>query len=119
MTSPDERHEARIAALLDVTQWRRRPISEAVERLREFPWDSDDELVTMTRADGISCLDLYLTGSITADDVNVWAEALEGRDDVAFDTELLSELLFELANPEITEPLSENLAQRWQRRLRT
>ena len=61
------------------------PVADAIHDLREFPWDSDDELVTLTSADLVRVLDLYLEGKLKSTEVEGWAEAIEGRDDVAYE----------------------------------
>lgn len=52
--------------------------------LRRFPgWDVEP-LVTLEAADVISILERFLRGDLSADDVGIWADALEMRDDVEF-----------------------------------
>lgn len=85
------------------------PVAQAVRRLEQFPWDSDRRLVALTRADVCGVLDAYLEERLSAEDVEAWAFALEGRDDVAFEegfAPLLRDLLFALANPLLTGPVT-------------
>ena len=89
------------------------PTSEAILHLAEFPWDSEAELVTISPSDFFHVLSLFRKGSLSAAEVEIWANALEGRDDVGFSTSQLRELLHELANPELTEPLSGERADFW------
>ena len=110
---------ARVAALEDLVSLRVPP-AEAQRRLRAFGWDSDDELVTLTRRDLLRLLDEYLLGNLTNDDVEHWANAVEGRDDIGFEEELeavLKDMVFQLAAPEITAPLTPAAALEWKRRL--
>jgi hypothetical protein len=63
----------------------------------------------------ISVLTRYEDGALTAQQVSDWANAVESRDDVAFDRDCeacLKYVLFQLANPGISEPLSLDLARR-------
>jgi hypothetical protein len=95
-------------------------LGAAITGLARFPWDCAEELVTLTRVDLIRMLNKYLSGELTADDWQRWAEALEGRDDVGFDSEsseLLKEFIFQSATPEIFEALTPQLAARWLMRL--
>jgi hypothetical protein len=87
------------------------------QRLAAFPWDSDEELVTLTTEQAKSVLRRYLDGAIAAKGLVAWAELLEGREDVGFETADLRQLLFELANPELEGPLSEVAAESWVERL--
>jgi hypothetical protein len=53
-------------------------------------------------------LDLYLGSTIRGSDVEEWAEAIEGRDDVGYEgdaADMLREAVFELANPDLTNQL--------------
>jgi len=100
---------ATLNALVKVTM----PIHEAVSRLAEFSWDSESELVLLTSENFFHVLSLFKHGSLSAAEVEDWANALEGRDDVVFATEQARELLHELANPLLTQPLSGERAGFW------
>jgi hypothetical protein len=89
------------------------PISEAISRLAEFPWDSESELVLLTPEDFFHVLSSFKRGSLSAAEVEDWANALECRDDVGFATSQARELLHELANPLLTQPLSGERADFW------
>lgn len=96
------------------------PPHELTDRLRSFGWDSEVELVVLTRADAISALRRFVGGELTSEDVEQWADAIEGRDDVGLDPQaesLIQDLLFELANPAITRALTPTLASEWIDRL--
>jgi hypothetical protein len=89
------------------------PTSEAILQLAEFPWDSETELVHLAKNDFFHVLSLFKQGTLSAAEVEDWANAIEGRDDVGFTTSQLHELLHELANPLLTEPLSGERADFW------
>lgn len=92
------------------------PPAQASAALARFGWDSEDELVTLTRADVLRVLRDYAAGRLTAQDVTRWAEALEGRDDVGREAgyeEPLTEFLYEAATPEVAGALTPEFAQRW------
>ncbi|GAA4669475.1 hypothetical protein [Amycolatopsis dongchuanensis] len=110
---------ARVEALRDLVQ-HRTSVDDATRALARFPFDSDDELVPLTRADAVHLLDQYLRGLAAADEVRRWAEALEVRDDVGREPgfeDTLNELLFELATPEAAGPLTTDAGQSWVTRL--
>lgn len=117
--SMDDSRFERIAALQDLVDLRK-PAEEAAVALSRFEFDSDDELVTLTPSAIVSVLNRYLRGAISAVDVERWAEALVGRDDVGLlegTEDLLKAAIFELSSPEINEPISPDLAARWRARL--
>ncbi len=107
--------EQRVDALRDLVQ-RRRSVRDAVAVLAGYKWDSHIELVNLTRADATRVLRDYLSGALTAEEAQHWAEALEVRDDVGrergFEDEL-TEFVFELATPEVAGPLTSQRAQQW------
>lgn len=112
MTSHD--NDPRVGALQDLVRLRR-SVPDAAAALAAFDWDSDEELVTLTRADAARLLTAYLDGTLTDADVVTWAEALEGRDDVGFEPshdDTLKNLLFDLSTPELTEPLTPDNVRR-------
>jgi hypothetical protein len=99
---------------------RRGPVSEALLRLKRFPWDSDTELVILTRADALRLLDEYLQGKLTSDSCTEWADAVEVRNDIGLEEgyeDLLKDFIFELANPKINVPLTPSSAGKWKTRL--
>jgi len=93
------------------------PVAEAVARLQAFPWDSDVDLVTATAKDFAKVLRRYCLGELPAAEVESWANALECREDLGFSSPVVRELLHELANPLLTEPLSLARARDWLSRL--
>ncbi|MDJ1180421.1 hypothetical protein PJF56_16280 [Roseofilum sp. BLCC_M91] len=97
-------------ALLNFNQ----PIGEIVPHLHDFGWDSDTPLVVLNRQHLCSILQRYLDRKLSAEDLEDWANTIEGREDIAYDDEdeeLLETLIFELANPLLTAPLSVPLVQ--------
>jgi hypothetical protein len=61
-----------------------------------------------------------LEGELTTADAEQWANAVEGRDDIGFEQgyeELLRTFVFEVANPVLAEPITENYARAWKMRL--
>src|SRR2546428_14120278 len=89
------------------------PVAEAVAQLRALPWDSDSKLVTAASKDFARALRRYCLGEIAAKEIEDWANALECREDLGFASGLLRELLHELANPLLIEPLSQARAKHW------
>ncbi|PYJ54799.1 MAG: hypothetical protein DME82_09910 [Verrucomicrobia bacterium] len=99
------------------------PDIEAVAaKLREFPWDSEERLVCITRAHLMEILERFLVGELTAEQVERWADLLEMREDIEFEDGRFGvprEVFHELANPYLTEPLTETSAVRMRSALAT
>lgn len=76
--------------------------------LAEFEWDSEQELVQLESRHVILVLKRYVAGEILSEEVEAWANLIEGRDDV--DYEEVKEVLHILANPVITYELTPPVA---------
>lgn len=77
--------------------------------LQPFGWDSDEILVILRREDIISVLNRYLKSGLSASDVEQWANAIEGREDIGYESgheSTISAAIHELANPALTRPLT-------------
>ncbi|MEY9963303.1 hypothetical protein ABIA33_001336 [Streptacidiphilus sp. MAP12-16] len=111
----DESHRARADALRSVVGIRG-DLRTACADLAAFGWDSSHELIELTRSDAIRVLEAVLSGELRPEEWRLWAETLEGRDDLAFEgghADLLKEFLLESATPEIFDPLTAEVATHW------
>lgn len=79
------------------------------DRLSKIEWDSDEQVQCSPRHVR-SVLEQYLAGRRSAEDVEAWANLVEGRDDIDL-ASALREVIFELANPSITQKLSAERAR--------
>lgn len=116
----DLRDGEREEALRDVVELRA-PLRQAVDRLMSFGWDSDSELVVLGLKDALNVLQSYLSGRLDVAGIQLWAETLEGRDDLGFQVgneTILKEFLFQFSSPEICDPISSEVAHRWRESLR-
>lgn len=86
------------------------PIASVQRSLRDFARDSD-ELSMLEKQHVLSVLKRFEDGEIAAADVEAWANVIELRDDVGYDRETaVWDVLYELANPTLTEILSRERA---------
>jgi hypothetical protein len=107
MTKADR--QSCIRALLDFST----SISELRSRLKGFPWDYEGEEELLTRAQLRNALSRYFAGEITDTDIEVWANLIENREDVGFQSgyeRQIRDVVFELANPALTHRLDKNRA---------
>ncbi len=94
----------------------KQPLSSILSSLKTFPWDSDEVLVTFQKEHLIHVVNQYLNNHFSASDVENWANAIEGREDIGYatqDKDILNDLIFELANPILTSPLSPDIAREY------
>lgn len=91
-----------------------RSLNELRDLLGLLEWDFDDLPFVMKRLHLHGVLERYLSGNLSSQDVEDWANLVEGREDVVFesgDAELLDEIVYELANPRLTKQLSDQRAK--------
>jgi hypothetical protein len=89
------------------------PLEQIKTALAAFSWDSDTELAFLSIGHASNILNRFVTGRASAIEVESWANAVEGRDDIGFESpneEILRELVHELANPLLTQPLTRERA---------
>jgi len=76
--------------------------------------------VTLRRSHVITVLNKLGIGKWSPDDVEQWADLLEGRNDVGLESgheDVLKEVIFDLANPALQGPLNPRSADGLMRRL--
>jgi hypothetical protein len=93
-----------------------RPLAEITAKLNRLGWDSSTEIIPLTRSNVVTILQRFLDREITAQEVEDWANAIEGREDLGLEQgheDVLQQVLFELANPLITRSLNDDVASDW------
>ncbi len=76
--------------------------------LASLPWDCPDPLVTLGPRHVAAVLGRFLTGELSAESVERWANAIESREDIRVDSlheDALRRVIFDLANPELAGAL--------------
>jgi hypothetical protein len=104
-----ERLELRREALRDLALFTS-PLPSVQHSLSDFAWDSD-ELSMLDKQHVLQVLRRFDAGELADTDVEAWANAIEMRDDIGYDRETaVWDVLFELANPILTEALTRERA---------
>ncbi|QUY42578.1 hypothetical protein [Acaryochloris marina] len=88
------------------------PDPSVLSELKEYPWDCDKELVTITKAHICTVLAAFREKRLTAEQVRDWANRIEGRDDIGYELGFegaVNEAIFCLANPYINYPIDGNI----------
>jgi hypothetical protein len=78
------------------------PLDDSARALRKFEWDYDGPAFFVTRLHAASVAERYLKGNLSANNIELWANLPEGRDDISFESgyeKELSTFIYELANP--------------------
>lgn len=87
-----------------------------------LPWDCPGPVVTLRVDHIVQVLRRFLDGEFGADTIERWANALEGREDIGLDAPwavALKQVIFELANPDLIGPLTDERATEYVGRLLT
>lgn len=90
------------------------PVSVMAKNLGAIDWDFDATPIELNSTHLKNVLQRYIGGDLTSGEVEDWANLIEGREDIDFESnysQFLSDAIYELANPELTEPLSEQRAK--------
>ena len=89
-------------------------LDSLIKSLNNFDWDSDKGLITLNPSDIITILEKYINKEISSELIDKWANAIENREDIDFEPsyeDSIDSIIFELANPLLTEELSINRAK--------
>lgn len=81
-------------------------IPRLTRELSHYPWDSEDILYTINSEDIRTILEIYLENTLDPKTLEDWANAIECREDLGFESAGLQEIINELANPVLFGSLS-------------
>jgi hypothetical protein len=99
-----------------------RPLTDILIPLNALGWDNPQTFVTLKPQHITQILQSYLNHQITELKVENGANAMESREDIATENnenELLEQIIFDLANPFLTNPLTPQLAHHYLTQLKT
>ncbi|WP_462102421.1 hypothetical protein [Campylobacter concisus] len=95
-----------IGILLDLVHFKNN-IDTLKNMLSQIGFDSETELVSMSRDDIAEILQRSLDKKISFLELGEWANLIECREDIGFEDEKTQEMIFKLANPCLHEKLDE------------
>ncbi|HJV00279.1 MAG TPA: hypothetical protein VJ752_07000 [Burkholderiaceae bacterium] len=85
------------------------PLQATLSTLAAMGWDYDGLPVLLTENHIAAVLRRFLAGGLSPMEVDTWANAVEGRDDIAAASaseHRISAVIHELANPALYQPLT-------------
>lgn len=94
-----------------------RPPKEVLDDLQHYRWDCEQPLMLVTASDVSRVLGQFLDDQLGYIDVELWADAIEVREDLNFESELVREVVFALANPALEGELSRGAATKLKAKL--
>jgi len=89
---------AKIDILLNLINFTK-GISAIKSDLAKIGFDSESELVTITKNTIANILNRVIDKEISYNLLEEWANLIECREDIGYEDEILQEIIFELANP--------------------
>ena len=95
-----------IGILLDLVHFKNN-IDTLKNMLSQIGFDSEIELVSMSRDDIVEILQRSLDKKISFLELEEWANLIECREDIGFEDEKTQEMIFKLANPYLYGKLDE------------
>ena len=95
-----------IGILLDLVHFKNN-IDTLKNMLSQIGFDSEIELVSMSRDDMVEILQRSMDKKISFLEREEWANLIECREDIDFEDEKTQEMIFKLANPCLHEKLDE------------
>jgi len=87
-----------------------KPLHDLEEDVSQLKWDDERSTVALSQDNVRSVLDRYLLGSLTSEEVEQWANLLEGREDIAAERSV-RDMIHQLANPLLEGELSHAVAR--------
>ena len=97
----------RLAVVRDLLEISK-PLKKITAQLAMMDWDYEEDDVDLTKKHLVIALQRYIRGELSDSDIESWANQIEGREDVQFEAgseQEIENVLYELANPALTQPL--------------
>ena len=79
-----------------------KPIVELSNDLSKLTWDYEGELFTIFAYQILEVLNRYISGNLSSEEIENWANLIESREDIEFEktkSTLLENIIYQLANP--------------------
>ncbi|MFT5534289.1 MAG: hypothetical protein ACI802_002535 [Candidatus Paceibacteria bacterium] len=87
-----------------------KPLHKIVAQLATLSWDYEGDCVTLKRTHVFSVLERYRLNQLSAQEVEYWANQIESREDIVFEEaweQEIGDVIYQLANPELTRHLNQ------------
>lgn len=89
-------------------------------QLQQYGWDAEEPLAILNRGHIQAVLSRYEARELAEQYVEDWANAIEGREDIAFEAgweDRLADCIYQLANPLLTNALNRQNAKAMREKL--
>lgn len=105
MTSSEMERLVVVRDLLELAK----PLEKIMAQLAKMDWDYEGDGLDLTKRHLAMALQRYLRGELSDSAIETWANQIEGREDIQFEAGFeqdIKNVLYELANPALTQPLN-------------
>lgn len=92
-----------------------RSLETIFKQLTKIEWDYEGNGVQLKKIHLTNALQRYLKGELSTSEIENWANGIEGREDIYYDPEseqVIEEIIYELANPTLTQFLNPERAKK-------
>jgi hypothetical protein len=86
-------------------------LSVLKKELSQYSWDAEKPYLVITKPQLLKVLIKCIDQIITFQNLEDWADAIECRDDLDFESEEIQEIIFELSSPEINGEITKERLQ--------
>ncbi|WP_026995300.1 hypothetical protein [Flectobacillus major] len=86
-------------------------LNQLENELSKFAWDLDEPTIVLTKNILSNVIRRCINNEISFVELESWANLIECRDDIGFEDEETQNIMFELSNPEINEPITISLLE--------
>jgi|SRR5690606_18642512 len=86
----------------------RKDLSELEEELFHYSWDIEKPILMITKESFSNILKRSIDDKLNFEELVNWANAIECRDDIEFENDVIQENIFDLASPEINGDITKN-----------
>lgn len=100
--------EDRKAILLQIFK-RKDRLDILKKKIDTFDWDFEYPLLVIKEVDMQHELLRFITEEVSFSEIEEWANILEGREDINFESEKIEQIIYELANPIINQKITYEL----------
>ncbi len=110
MKQEDIQRRLTVTALLECLD----DINVIANRLKSYGWDYEGDKIVITKFHVVNILKRFLSNVFSSEDVEKWANLVEGREDLEFEAvpgQDLGEIVYTLANPVLTQALDKKHAE--------
>jgi len=76
-------------------------IENIKDEIQKYSWDYEGKPYVLTKIDMINICKKYINHELSQNDIVIWANLIEGREDIDFEITMLEDIIYLFANPNL------------------